>query len=120
MTVISETVARRIVFAAGAIDELPAELARLGLARPLVIAGRSQAVHAERLLAAVGAGGSIVGVRVHVPSGLAEDARAKALELEADCLVSIGGGSAVGLAKAVALTQGCRSPPCRRRTRAPS
>jgi maleylacetate reductase len=106
MTVVSETVARRIVFGAGAVETLPAELAALGLSRPLVIAGRSQAAYAERLLATVGAGGSIVGVRVHVPAGLAEDARAKAVELEADCLVSIGGGSAVGLAKAVALTHG--------------
>jgi maleylacetate reductase len=104
MTIVSETVARRIVFGAGAISTLPAELAALGLARPLVIAGRSQAAYAERLLAALGAGGSIVGVRVHVPAGLADDARAKATELGADCLVSIGGGSAVGLAKAVALT----------------
>jgi maleylacetate reductase len=106
MTVVSETVARRIVFGEGAVATLPAELADLGLARPLVIAGRSQASHAERLLAAVGAGGSIIGVRVHVPAEVAEDARARAIELDADCLVSIGGGSAVGLAKAVALTHG--------------
>jgi maleylacetate reductase len=101
-----ETVARRIVFGAGSVAELPAELERLGLRRPLVIAGRSQAVYAERLLAAVGAGGSIIGVRVHVPVTHAEDARALATELAADCLVSIGGGSAVGLAKAVALSHG--------------
>ena len=78
----------------------------LGLRRPLVIAGRSQAAHADRLLAAVGAGGSIIGVRVHVPAAHAEVARARATELAADCLVSIGGGSAVGLAKAVALSHG--------------
>ena len=70
MTIVSETVARRIVFGEGAVATLPAELAGLGLARPLVIAGRSQASHAERLLAAVGAGGSIIGVRVHVPAEL--------------------------------------------------
>ena len=105
MSVVHETLARRIVFGAGAIEELPAELARLGLRRPLVIAGRSQAPYAERLLAEVGAGDSLIGVRVHVPSGHAEAARARAAELAADCLVSIGGGSAVGLAKAVALTE---------------
>ncbi len=106
MRVVQETVARRIVFGAGALADLPDELARLGLARPLVIAGRSQAAHAERLLAAVGAGGSIVGVRVHVPAAHAESARARAAELGADSLVTIGGGSAVGLAKAVALSSG--------------
>lgn len=104
MSVVHDTVARRIVFAAGAIGELPAELARLGLGRPLVIAGHSQATYAERLLSAVGAGGSIIGVRVHVPAAHADAARAKAAELGADCLVAIGGGSAVGLAKAIALS----------------
>jgi maleylacetate reductase len=106
MSVVHETVARRIVFGAGAVVELPAELARLGLRRPLVIAGRAQAGYAERLLSVVGAGGSIIGVRVHVPAAHADDARTRANELAADCLVAIGGGSAVGLAKAVALTAG--------------
>jgi maleylacetate reductase len=45
-------------------------------------------------------------VRVHVPAAHAEAARARAAEVVADGLVSIGGGSAVGLAKAVALTDG--------------
>jgi maleylacetate reductase len=105
MTFIHETLTRRIVFGAGALAELPVELARLELRRPLVIVGRSQAEHADRLLAEVGAGGKIVGVRVHVPAALAEDARAHAIALDADCVVSIGGGSAVGLAKAIALTE---------------
>jgi len=106
VSVVHETIARRIVFGEGAVETLPAELAALGVARPLVIAGHSQAGHAERLLAAVGAGSSIIGVRVHVPAGFAEDARERAREVGADGLVSIGGGSAVGLAKAVALSDG--------------
>ena len=106
MTIVHETLARRVVFGAGALADLPEELARLDLRRPLVIVGNSQAEHADRLLAAVGDGDTIVGVRVHVPAERAEAARAKAAELGADCLVSIGGGSAVGLAKAVALTDG--------------
>jgi maleylacetate reductase len=106
VNVVHETPARRIVFGEGALATLPSELARLGLRRPLVLAGRSQAGHAERLLDDVGAGGSLIGVRVHVPAEVADRARATAAELNADCLVSIGGGSAVGLAKAVALTYG--------------
>ena len=70
-----------------------------------MIAGRSHAERAEQLIAALGAGDSIIGVRVHVPSAMAADARAQALALAADCVVAIGGGSAVGLAKAVALTE---------------
>jgi maleylacetate reductase len=62
-------------------------------------------VQAEQLVGELGAGDSIIGVRVHVPAAMAADARAKALALAADCVVAIGGGSAVGLAKAVALTE---------------
>jgi maleylacetate reductase len=105
MTIVHETPARRIVFAAGSAGTLQGELAELGWRRPLVISGRSHAAHAERLVAALGAGGTIIGVRVHVPVALAADARARARELAADCVVAIGGGSAVGLAKAVALTE---------------
>lgn len=106
MGAIHDTPARRVVFGAGAVNALPAELRRLDLRRPLTIGGRSQVVQIERLLSEFGAGGSIVGVRVHVPAAHAEQARARAAELGADCLVAIGGGSAVGLAKAVALTSG--------------
>ena len=106
MSVVHETIARRIVFGEGVVETLPEELAGLGITRPLVIAGRSQAEYAARLLEAVGAGSSIIGVRVHVPAAVAEEARSTARQLGADGLVSIGGGSAVGLAKAVALSEG--------------
>jgi alcohol dehydrogenase class IV len=43
---------------------------------------------------------------MHVPIEVAERARAAAAEHDVDLLVSIGGGSATGLAKAVALTTG--------------
>jgi maleylacetate reductase len=104
MTIIHETTTRRIVFGAGSLETLPGELERLGYRRPLVIAGHSHAIHGERLVAALGAGELLVGVRVHVPAAMAADARDTALALGADCLVAIGGGSAVGLAKAVAIT----------------
>jgi maleylacetate reductase len=45
-------------------------------------------------------------VRRHVPVELAERARARFAELGADGLVALGGGSAIGLAKAIALTTG--------------
>lgn len=45
-------------------------------------------------------------VAMHVPVEVAERARAAAAEHDADVLVSVGGGSTTGLAKAVALTSG--------------
>jgi alcohol dehydrogenase class IV len=45
-------------------------------------------------------------VRQHVPAADAEVAQRLAADSGADCLVAVGGGSAVGLAKAVALTTG--------------
>jgi maleylacetate reductase len=105
LSIVHETTARRIVFGVGSAGTLAAEVGRLGYRRPLVIAGRSHAARAEQLVGELGAGDSIIGVRVHVPAAMAADARAKALVLEADCVVAIGGGSAVGLAKAVALTE---------------
>ena len=42
----------------------------------------------------------------HVPAPVADQARRIAEESGADCLVSLGGGSAIGAAKAVALTTG--------------
>jgi maleylacetate reductase len=40
---------------------------------------------------------------MHVPVGIVTQARARARELDADCLVAIGGGSTTGLAKGIAL-----------------
>src|SRR5262245_62909965 len=43
---------------------------------------------------------------MHVPVELAHDARRVAQELRADCCIAWGGGSTIGLGKAIALTSG--------------
>jgi maleylacetate reductase len=105
---VHESPLRRVVFGAGAVAAVPGEVERLAGARALVIGSSSQAPLVARVRSELGtrAAGEIVGVRVHVPGERAEAARERARSLGADCLVSIGGGSAVGLAKAVALTDG--------------
>ena len=92
----------RIVFGAGRRAELAAETERLGLRRVLLIASPSHADEAARSL-----GSSVVAattdIVMHVPRERADDAIALARKAEADGVVAIGGGSAVGLAKALAL-----------------
>ena len=95
----------RVVFANGAFDRVPDELERLGVSRILLIHDRSGTAWADRLVDALGGSlaGRIDNARVHVPIGHAEAARALAHETGADAIVTIGGGSATGLGKAVAL-----------------
>ena len=90
----------RIVFGAGSFERLADELEPR---RWLIVHGGSQAAAAERLAARLGAD-TFGEVRRHVPAELAERARARFAELGADGLVAVGGGSAIGLAKAIALT----------------
>ena len=93
----------RIVFGAGSFERLAGELEDR---RWLIVHSGSQAAAAERLAGRLGdrSAGRLGEVRRHVPVELAERARARFAELGADGLVAVGGGSAIGLAKAVALT----------------
>jgi maleylacetate reductase len=93
----------RIVFGAGSFERLAEELEPR---RWLIVHGGSQAAAAERLAGRLGerCAGAFGEVRRHVPAELAERARARFAALGADGLVAIGGGSAIGLAKAIALT----------------
>ncbi|HEY6379599.1 MAG TPA: maleylacetate reductase [Candidatus Dormibacteraeota bacterium] len=96
----------RIVFARGAVARVADEIDRLGVARVLVIGGgppggRVLATVLDRLGGRVA--GVVAGVAQHVPEATAERACAQARELGADSVLSIGGGSATGLGKAVAV-----------------
>jgi alcohol dehydrogenase class IV len=96
---------QRVVFATGgAADAVAGEVRRLGASRVMAIAsdtGRAQSV-LDRVPVVV----LHTDVAMHVPVEVAERARQVAAEHEADALVSVGGGSTTGLAKAVALTTG--------------
>ncbi len=98
----------RVVFGAGALDQVAAEAELLGVRRVLLIATKSvrDAADVVEVELKDGFAGRIDGVTQHVPTEVAATARAKAQEVRADGLVTIGGGSAIGLAKAIALTSG--------------
>ena len=97
--------ATRVIFGAGALDHLADEVGRLGARRALVLATREQRRNAEEAARRLGdvAVGIYAEAVMHVPIETARAARDVAKRLEADCCVAVGGGSTIGLGKAVAL-----------------
>ncbi len=96
----------RVLFGVGSLARLGEEVERLGARSALVLCTPPQRDSAEevcRLLGQRGAGIFDQAV-MHVPIETAEQARRVAAELKADCCVAIGGGSTIGLGKAIALT----------------
>jgi alcohol dehydrogenase class IV len=97
--------AQRVRFATdGAAGAVAEEVRRLGLARLMAVA--SDAGRAEPVLAGTPVAVWHTDVAMHVPVDVAQRARAVAAEHGVDGLVCVGGGSATGLAKAIALTTG--------------
>jgi len=98
----------RVVFGAGSLAQLAAEIERLGARRALVLCTPEQTASAQRVAALLGdrAAGIFPKAVMHVPLETAREARAEAARLDADCAVAIGGGSTTGLGKAIALDSG--------------
>lgn len=103
-----ESLPGRIIFEpGGSRRRLAEEVDKMGVKRVLLIATARERELVEVLTAPLGK--SIVGVfsnvKPHVPVTVAEEARESARRLQVDCLLSIGGGSTTGTAKAIALTE---------------
>ncbi|MDN7182219.1 maleylacetate reductase [Caballeronia sp. SEWSISQ10-4 2] len=97
--------ATRVVFGSGSRVHLKRELLALGAQRALVLCSAEQ--HALGASVAEQLGSRSAGLfdraAMHVPVELAVEARTVAVSLGADCVIAVGGGSAIGLAKAIAL-----------------
>ncbi|HEV2677398.1 MAG TPA: maleylacetate reductase [Aliidongia sp.] len=95
----------RVLFGSGTVAELPQEIRRLGRQRALVLSTPQQQAAALRLVEQLGtlAAGHYAGATMHTPVAVTEDALALVSRIDADCIVSLGGGSTVGLGKALAL-----------------
>jgi maleylacetate reductase len=95
----------RVVFGANAVDHLPREVEQLGARRAFVLSTPNQVAVATDLSGRLGE--CSVGVYphavMHVPVEVARKAIDEADRLGADCVVAAGGGSTIGLAKAIAL-----------------
>jgi alcohol dehydrogenase class IV len=98
----------RVVFGAGALARLGAEIEALGARRALVLSTPEQRASAERVAQMLGerAAGVFDRAVMHVPIETAREARELARRLDADCAVAVGGGSTTGLGKAIALDSG--------------
>lgn len=94
----------RVIFGTGTLSQLPDEVARLGLARALVLSTPPQEAEANRISEQLGAAsaGVFAGAVMHTPVDVTEKAVAAVAEAQADGVIAIGGGSTTGLAKAIA------------------
>jgi len=100
--------AQRVVFGAGRVDDVPDEVDALGLHDVVLIATASAKAAADRLSERLG---SRVAARVHevvqhVPAADVASTTEVATVTGADGIVTVGGGSATGLGKAVAVQTG--------------
>lgn len=102
-----QTLAQRVTFACGEASHAVAdEVHRLGAEQLMVIASAEEAGLASRVTTGLPVALWHHDVVMHVPTGVAVRAREAAAAHSVDAIVCLGGGSATGLAKAVALTTG--------------
>lgn len=97
--------ASRVVFGEGSLNHLEREVLALNAQRALVICSPEQKDTGAEMAQRLGqrCAGLFDRAVMHVPIELAREALVVARNLDADCAVVVGGGSAIGLGKAIAL-----------------
>lgn len=103
-----EALPMRVRFGADALAALPEELDQIGIQRVVVLCSPEQSETGQRVADALGGRsvGMLAEAVMHVPSEVAQAASDEAERLGADGCVAVGGGSAIGLGKAIALKHG--------------
>jgi maleylacetate reductase len=102
---IYETRPGRVVFGAGSCNKLSEEMKLRGLGRALVLSTKQQADIANRISGMLGpmSAGTCDLATMHTPVEITEKALVILRDSGADCMVSIGGGSTIGLGKALSV-----------------
>lgn len=103
-----ENAATRIRFGSGSLVHLRDEVARLGIRRAIVLTTPQQTSLADRAEELLGdlAVARFTQATMHTPVAITEVALADARAAGVDGIVSLGGGSTIGLGKAIALRTG--------------
>ncbi|PTB61895.1 Dehydroquinate synthase-like protein [Trichoderma citrinoviride] len=99
---------QRVLFGQDSLAKLPSELAKLGCSKPLILTTPTKTSYVDDIASLLDGriAGSFTRVTMHTPTDVTEDALKHCKSVNADCLVSIGGGSAVGLGKALFVRTG--------------
>jgi maleylacetate reductase len=97
--------AQRVIFGTGSLERLGDEVGRIGARRVLIVSTPAERRFADDAARRLGplAAAVFAEAAMHVPIETARAARQRAAELKVDCCVAIGGGSTIGLGKAIAL-----------------
>lgn len=95
----------RVLFGYGTLKQLRSEIERLGCKRALILTTPFQESIGKDIEVQIGSlsAGVFSGATMHTPSEVTETALEEVKKASADCVVSIGGGSTIGLGKAIAL-----------------
>jgi maleylacetate reductase len=95
----------RVVFGSGTLASVRAEVERLGIARALVLTTPAQTAHGRDVIERLGdrVAGMFSGAAMHTPVEVTKAALDLARAVGADGVVAIGGGSTIGLGKAIAV-----------------
>jgi alcohol dehydrogenase class IV len=107
MRFVHDTLPQRVSFGSGeAAAHLEREVAELGASRVMVIASKREMDIADSITGNLRVLLRYDDVVMHVPVEVAARGREAAAQHKVDAIVSVGGGSTTGLAKAIALTTG--------------
>ncbi|KAF3206596.1 hypothetical protein TWF106_011213 [Orbilia oligospora] len=97
----------RVIFGSGTLSKLPSELTRQSLKAPLILCTpqqTSQAEHVASLIPSVA--GTFTEATMHTPTHITQKALLYAQSINSDSIISIGGGSTIGLGKALSIRTG--------------